>query len=141
LWLKILLHASGRLPEGYRHGAGGFDEMTCTHLGIKASELVRFIEGRRPTYLECEAWVRKNAKKLTPQTIAEHNESLLQWEKSANTAAAQRAEIGISDSTLQNGVALNDLEDWARMYDALEAHRPKLSSRPQLRSAPAEDPT
>lgn len=137
LWLKILLHASGRLPEGYRHGAGGFDEMTCTHLGIKASELVRFIEGRRPTYLECEEWVRKHAKKLTPETIAAHNEALVLWEKSANTAAAQREEIGIADGSLANAVALNDLEDWSRIYDALEAHRPKLAARTIVPAPPA----
>ena len=28
LWLKILLHACGRLPDGYRHGVGGFDEFS-----------------------------------------------------------------------------------------------------------------
>jgi len=34
LWLKILLFACGRLPEGYRHGEGGFDEFTTTNLGL-----------------------------------------------------------------------------------------------------------
>jgi hypothetical protein len=129
LWLKILLHASGRLPEGYRHGAGGFDEMTCTHLGIKASELVRFVEGRRPTYLEFEEWVRTHAKKLTPETIAEHNETLLYWEKSVKAAAEQRTQIGIAEGSFVNAVALNDLEDWTRFYNSLEAHRPKFSAR------------
>jgi hypothetical protein len=138
LWLKILLHASGRLPEGYRHGAGGFDEMTCTHLGIKASDFVRFIEGRRPTYLECEEWVRKNARKLTPQTIADHNESILLWEKSANASAEQREALGISDRSLNNAVALNDLEDWTRIHEALETHRAKHSSHIAVRSAARE---
>jgi hypothetical protein len=138
LWLKILLHASGRLPEGYRHGAGGFDEMTCTHLGIKAADLVRFVEGRRPTYLECEAWVRDHAKKLSPETIADHNEAILTWEKSANAAAEQRADIGIPDWSLTNSVALNDLDDWMRVYRALEAMRPKFSTRASLPPAAAD---
>lgn len=139
LWLKVLLHASGRLPEGYRHGAGGFDEMTCAHLGIKAAEFVRYIEGRRPTYLDCEEWVRKNAKKLSPATIEEHNESILAWEKSANLAAEQREAIGISECSLVNAVALNDLEDWMRIHQALEAHRPKFSTRSSMPAPAAAD--
>ena len=44
LWLKILLHAVGRLPEGYRHGEGGFDSLTISNLGIDGRELIAYVE-------------------------------------------------------------------------------------------------
>src|ERR1700686_5837117 len=73
LWLKILLHACGRLPEGYRHGVGGFDEFVTTTLGIDRDAFIAHIETVKPDYLALESWVRANAATLTPEAIATIN--------------------------------------------------------------------
>jgi hypothetical protein len=70
LWLKILLHSCGRLPDGYRHGVGGFDEFLTTTLGLDRDAFVTYIETAKPDYLTLEVWVRANATALTPEAIA-----------------------------------------------------------------------
>src|SRR5471030_1556222 len=44
LWLKLLLHSCGRLPEGYRCGVGGLDEFLTTTLGIDRDAFVAWVE-------------------------------------------------------------------------------------------------
>jgi hypothetical protein len=123
LWLKILLHAVGELPDGYRHGQGGFDELTLANLGIDAGEFIAYIEQSMPMYLECEEWVRVNATKLDSASIAAHNEAIASREKPLEMGEAMRRELGIAGWPLNNSVALNDLDDWSL------AHRTLLSSR------------
>jgi hypothetical protein len=111
MWMKILLHATGRLPKGYRHGTGGFDEKTAIDLGFDRDEFIRFVETELPTYMECEAWVRKHAKHLDAETIRKHNEGLHR-DKPAAMAVAQRAFVGLKDPTILDATLLNDLDDW-----------------------------
>src|ERR1700682_2704180 len=73
LWLKILLHGCGRLPEGYRHGVGGFDECLTTTLGLDRDAFIAYIETEKPDYLTLEKWVRANATSLTADAIAAVN--------------------------------------------------------------------
>jgi len=116
LWLKILLHPKGLLPEGYRHGAGGFDEMTFSDLGIDGEAFVRFVESEQPTYLACEDWVRKHATKLDAASIAAHNEKLLAFDMKPEIATDRRANIGKDAPDTRNAVVLNDLDDWASVH-------------------------
>jgi hypothetical protein len=116
LWLKLLLHSAGRLPEGYRHGSGGFDELFCTHFGIDQDAFVRFVEADRPDYLETERWVEANAKNITPETIAAFNDRVLVAVLRDEMAAERREKFGIEDSNYKNAVRLNDLDDWAGMH-------------------------
>ena len=115
-WLKILLHATGRLPEGYRHGTGGLDERTLTNLGIDVEAFIAFVEGELPSYVQCEQWVRANAKHLDEATISRHNEDVLARNKTEEMAADQRQLIGIADSGLRHVVTLNDLDDWTCLH-------------------------
>lgn len=119
LWLKILLHACGRLPEGYRHGTGGFDETLTTALGIDREAFVAFIEEHKPSYVALEGWVREHATNLTPDAIAAFNAQV----ESAQLPEAMRADrfarIGFSDPSYTGAIALNDLDDWAAMHEAL----------------------
>jgi hypothetical protein len=116
LWLKILLHAVGRLPEGYRHGEGGFDSLTISNLGIDGRELIAYVERELPSYLACEAWVREHATKLDGMSIAAHNRAIVERDKPEDLAAPIRATLGLP-ATLTNSVALNDLDDWALAHD------------------------
>jgi len=115
MWLKILLHAKGLLPPGYRHGTGGFDERTALNLGFDRDDFIKFIETKLPTYVECEAWVRDHAKHLDAETIRKHNQGIHR-EKPAAAAAAQRAYVGLDDPTVLDATLLNDLDDWMTVH-------------------------
>ena len=123
LWLKILLYSEGRLPEGYRHGEGGFDERLCTHFGIDRDAFVRFIETEKPGYLETERWVTAHASDLEPATIAAFNEFVLAANMRDEMAAERRASLSLSDASFKNAVALNNLDDWAGMHAAVTGKR------------------
>src|SRR5580704_6874643 len=69
LWFKVLLHATGRLADGYRHGQGGFDSMTFENLGIDPNLFIAYVERERPTYQGCEAWVRAHASRIDAGSI------------------------------------------------------------------------
>ena len=118
MWLKILLHATGRLPSGYRHGTGGFDERTAANLGFDRDAFIEFVEKERPTYLECEAWVRAHAKHLDPETIRKHND-LVHRDKPELMAVAQRAFVGLDDPSVRDATLLNDLDDWMTLHEQL----------------------
>jgi hypothetical protein len=124
LWQKILLHACGRLPPAYRHGVGGFDELLCQRLGIDAEALIAYIETEKPDYLALEAWVERYAKDLSPATIAALNHRFRTGNMREELAAERRARFGITDETFANGIALNDLDDWAGFHEALTGGRP-----------------
>jgi hypothetical protein len=118
LWLKILLHGLGRLPEGYRHGAGGFDEMVTTKLGIDNAAFVAYIETERPDYLALEAWVRSHAETLTPEAIAEINARVDGADLPEAMRVERHARFAVEPS-YTNAVALNDLDDWAALHHEL----------------------
>lgn len=119
LWLKILLYGCGRLPEGYRHGTGGFDEFLTTTLGIDRDAFVTYIETAKPDYLTLEAWVRANASALTPETIATINARVADADLPETMLADRRAQLGFDEPGYTKAVALNDLDDWAAMHAAL----------------------
>jgi hypothetical protein len=119
LWLKILLHACGRLPEGYRHGVGGFDETLTRTLGIDRDAFVAYIETEKPDYLTLEAWVRANARNLTPEAIAELNAHVSSADLPDAMLQDRRAHLRFHDPTYTKAVALNDLDDWAALHAAL----------------------
>ena len=115
MWLKILLHATGRLPPGYRHGTGGLDEATAVNLGFDRDEFIQFVETKLPTYLECEAWVRAHAKHLDAESIRKHNEATRR-DKPPAMAAFQRAFVGLDDANILEATLLNDLDDWQTVH-------------------------
>jgi hypothetical protein len=121
LWLKHLLFSFGQLPEGYRHGAGGFDERLTTSLGIDGAAFAVYVETEKPEYLLAEAWVREHATALNPESIA----AFAGYIRAANMPEAmaneRRAQLGISDPAFTLGIALNDLDDWAALHRQLQA--------------------
>jgi Domain of unknown function (DUF5069) len=119
LWLKILLHACGRLPDGYRHGVGGFDELLCERFGIDRDAFVSFIQTEKPDYQRTERWVVEHAKDLSPQTVAAFNLRIRTTNMRDETAAERRARFNIDDATFANAIALNNLDDWAGIHERL----------------------
>jgi hypothetical protein len=119
LWLKTLLHVTGRLAEGYYHGNAGFDASLLKNFGIDEATLTAFVKAELPTYSQFEAWFVKTAKHLDPATIHAHNENIRTRQKSEEAAAAQRKDIGLEAPALLHGVTLNNLEDWKAFRDQL----------------------
>lgn len=113
--MKIFLHALGRLPPGYRHGTGGFDEKTALDLGFDRDEFIKFVETNLPTYLEAEAWVRKHGKHLDAESIRKHNEGIHR-NKPPVPAASQRKFVGLDDDSVLDATLLNDLDDWMTLH-------------------------
>jgi hypothetical protein len=119
LWLKILLYASGRLPEGYRHGVGGFDEFLTTTLGIDGEAFVAYIETEKPNYPALEAWVREHATTLNAETIAAVNHRIATVDMRDELLAERRERLAITDLSYTNAVDVNNLDDWQAFHDML----------------------
>ncbi len=119
LWLKILLHAAGRLPEGYRYGTGGFDERLCERLGIDRDAFVAYIQTERPAYRALETWVAAHATAMTPHAIAAWNR-LVTGARLPEAMAAERYErFELTEADNVMGVGLNDLDDWDALHASL----------------------
>ena len=119
LWCKVLLHAHGELPEGYRYGNGGFDEKLCAAIGVDRDALVAFVTDERPSYLALETWVGTHATKLDDQSIASWNTVVAEANLPEAMANERRARFAIPDGTPASGVLLNDLDDWDSFHVAL----------------------
>jgi hypothetical protein len=119
LWLKIVLHGAGRLPEGYRHGVGGLDELTLNNLGIDAPAFIGYLESELPSYQDCEAWVRAHAANIGAAAIAEHNALIDAAKKPPDSAAEFRQRLGVEDPAFSAAVPLNDLDDWSAAHAAI----------------------
>jgi hypothetical protein len=120
LWIKRRAHAAGRLPAGYRLGAPGFDGTLADALGFAYDELAAYIDAERPDYLATEAWVRKNAKTLTDETVAALNARIMATKLPAQFAPAMRARLGV-DESFERSIPLNDLDDWLTLHEQLKA--------------------
>ncbi len=122
LWCKLLLHACGELPDGYRHGHGGFDERVCEAIGVDRDALVAYVQSEQPSYLAFEAWVAAHATKLQPHTISAWNAVVRDAQLPEAMAAERRARFQIADDEPAGGVLLNDLDDWDSFHGALTRH-------------------
>ena len=71
--------------------------MTCAALGLDEQAVKDYINRNKPTYPEFEAWVKKNAKSLTPQAIEKHNAALRGYNHDAETRQSILGACGISD--------------------------------------------
>jgi hypothetical protein len=120
-WLKLLLAQHHRLPEGYWHGTGRFDELTMTTLGIDRDALLAFVAAESPGYLTFEHWVRTNGTRLRPEAIAELNATLNASIMPEAVATGRRAQLGVDDPTFDRGIPLNDLDDWRQLHEQLRA--------------------
>ena len=121
LWLKHRLAGVGRLPAGYRHGAGGFDEMVSDGLGFDRDAFAAYVETDKPDYLTAEGWVRRHATTLTSDAIAALNALLQSTKLPPERLIERRAELGPIAATLELRMPLNDLDDWAGLHRQLNA--------------------
>jgi hypothetical protein len=121
LWQKVSLEESGKLAAGYPGIGRGFDAMTCAALGLEEQAVKDFIKEKKPTYPEFEAWVKANAKSLTPEAIEKHNAAVRGYNHDDDTRKGICGSCGIADdaSTAKDAVNLNNLDDWQEFHQAV----------------------
>ena len=121
LWQKVSLEESGKLAAGYPGIGRGFDAMTCAALGLDEQAVKDFIKQNKPTYPEFEAWVKKNAKSLTPDAIEKHNAAVRGYNHDDDTRKGICTSCGIADdgSAAKDAVNLNNLDDWQEFHQAV----------------------
>jgi hypothetical protein len=121
LWQKVSLEEAGKLATGYPGIGRGFDAMTCAALGLEEQAVKDFIKQNKPTYPEFEAWVKKNAKSLTPEAIEKHNAAVRGYNHDDDTRKGICTSCGVADdaSAAKDAVNLNNLDDWNEFHQAV----------------------
>ncbi len=121
LWQKVSLESQGKLAAGYPGIGRGYDAMTCAALGLEEKAVQDYIKQSRPTYPQFEAWVKQNAKSLTPAAIEEHNAAVRGYIHDDETRKAILSACGMPDNTSspQDAVNLNNLDDWYEFHQAV----------------------
>jgi hypothetical protein len=122
LWLKKLLAHVGRLPEGYRHGIGGFDQLLLEALGVDNDAFDEYLRVEQPGYLATESWVRERATSCTPGAMAEFNAYVSNHTVPEDRAAPRREKLGL-DPSINSAILLNDTDDWYQLHEQLIAPR------------------
>jgi hypothetical protein len=118
LWLKTLLSAVGRLPEGYKDIRPGFDYMVLEGLGIDPDAAREFIVSQRPSYLEFEAWIKSQpGVNVSAENIERVNQIVVTRKKGENSRNKILAENGLpEDSPIEDSIMLNNLDDWRLIH-------------------------
>jgi hypothetical protein len=112
LWAKLMLGASGLLPEGYDECGPGFDQMTLTALNLDRQKTMEYVRANRPTYVQFEKWVLdQNGGKIDPERIRQHNDAVRKYEHNDQLAGEMRESCGLVDHMISDAVTLNKLED------------------------------
>ncbi|MDP9099929.1 MAG: DUF5069 domain-containing protein [Verrucomicrobiota bacterium] len=121
LWQKVSLEEAGKLAPGYPGIGRGFDAMTCAALGLEEQAVRDFIKQNKPTYPQFEAWVKKNAKTLTPGALEKHNAAVRGYLHDDETRKGIVGACGIPDdaSAPKDAVNLNNLDDWYEFHQAV----------------------
>ena len=121
LWQKVSLEEAGKLAAGYPGIGRGYDAMTCAALGLDEQAVKDYIRQNKPTYTQFEAWVKKNAKTLTPEAIEKHNASVRGYNHDDETRKGILGACGLADdaSAAKDAVNLNNLDDWNEFHQAV----------------------
>lgn len=118
VWLKASLHASGKIHSDYTVGCG-YDKMTTDALGIPWDDFYAFIKDSRPTYPQCEAWVKAfPGVKLSQADIYRHNQAILGYCHDDDTRKGILDAVGLPDDGSCNpgAVDLNNIDDWGTFH-------------------------
>jgi hypothetical protein len=121
LWQKLSLEAAGKLAPGYPGMGRGYDAMTCAALGLDEKAVQGYIKQSKPTYPQFEAWVKKNAKTLSPEAVENHNASVRGYDHDEATRKGILGTCGLTDdaSAAKDAVNLNNLDDWHAFHQAV----------------------
>jgi hypothetical protein len=123
LWLKVLLGAKGKLPEGYDLCGAGFDQMTLDGLGLDREQTIEYLTTNLPTYPQFEQWVRQHGTQVNPEAIERHNAAITGYIHPDSTRQAILQTVGLpDDGTIKDAVTLNKLEDMQEIHAVLTSN-------------------
>ncbi len=117
LWQKASLEAAGKLADGYPGIGAGYDQMVLDGLGIDKDAFVAHI-ATKPTYLECETFVKENGSKVDVDSIAELNAAITGYIHTDDVCDSIFKDLGVSEGIPRDAVNLNNLDDWAGFHAA-----------------------
>src|SRR5881227_139752 len=80
-----------------------------------------YIKKNKPTYPQFEAWVKANAKSLTPQAIDKHNTAVRGYNHDDETRQEilGNCRMAADSSAPKDAVNLNNLDDWHEFHKAV----------------------
>ncbi len=117
LWSKLLLGATGKLPESYDSCGHGFDQMVIDGLGLQRDEVIAFVETKLPSYPEFEAWVKSKGTTLDAASIEKLNSAIRGYNHKDATRHAILSASGIPDEgNILDAVSLNNIDDWQELH-------------------------
>lgn len=120
LWAKLLLSASGLLPDGYDECGPGFDQMTLTAMQLDRNKTIEYVRAHKPTYMQFERWViEQNGGNIDPERVRKHNEAIRAYKHNDQLAAEMRKSCGLLDESIADAVTLNKLEDLDELHRQL----------------------
>jgi hypothetical protein len=119
LWLKTLLSATGRLPEGYKDVRPGFDYMVLEGLHINPDSAREFIVKNRPAYLAFERWIcAQPGVDVSQENISKINAVITNRTKPPEARSTILKESGLPEDTqIKDSIMLNNLDDWKSVHD------------------------
>lgn len=143
LWLTTLLARAGALPAGYRSGNDALDADFMRHFEVDRAAFRAFIDGR-PSYLDCEDWMRRRAGNLEFTGIIAWNRivsrrlrpehALEDWDR-VHAHAARSAGVPIVPALSSDSVGPLGAKHLPRLW--LKAYLKALGSLPEgWRSGP-----
>jgi hypothetical protein len=123
LWLKVLLGAKGKLPEGYDQCGQGYDQMVLDALGLNRDQVVKFLTEKFPSYPEFEKWIlQQKGGKLDPAAVEKANSIVRGYNHQDNVRQSILSSAGIPDTgTIKDAVNLNNIDDWQEFHKSLKS--------------------
>lgn len=116
LWQKVSLEETGQLHADYPGIGAGYDAMVLGALGIQTDAFRKFIREKKPSYIECEAWVKKHGT-LSLEAVAKLNRQITQYHHEADTAREILEAAGLpTDCGIPDAPMLNNLDDWTTFH-------------------------
>ncbi|MEO0415220.1 MAG: DUF5069 domain-containing protein [Verrucomicrobiota bacterium] len=115
LWMKASLGAAGKLHDDYPAIGAGYDAMVLGALEIDQDAFASFIADKKPSYIECEAWIlEQSGGSLNQDAVDKLNADIEGYIHADETRAEILAAAGRDDDgTIKDAINLNNLDDWA----------------------------
>ena len=118
LWQKASLENAGKIADGYPGCGQGYDQMVLDGLGLDRDAFLAFI-ATKPTYVQCEQWVKDNGSSVTTEAITELNAAITGYIHKDDYRQGILSAVGLPDGDPRDAINLNNLEDWHDFHAAV----------------------
>jgi len=118
LWQKASLENAGKIADGYPGCGQGYDQMVLDGLGLDRDAFLAFI-ATKPTYVQCEQWVKDNGSKVNSAAITELNAAITGYIHKDETRQEILSTVGLPDGDPRDAINLNNLDDWDSFHASI----------------------